>query len=223
MPRGILLIGRSLQDSLRIDDIDRLQVRIDLESPREKMTTQQLHLMNGLYLVALVVVAFFTRATVRRILGALAGGVVFGAFALGMVALGEKMAWWQMALTWKPYFLSLMEIDFAISCAAIYLVTWRIARRFGWRGLAVVVVILTVIGPPRDRRAMQTFPEWGSYAPGIQTTLAIAAIYAAIVPLGHSMMRLIAGPSRGSPLARRPWEAAEPTAATEPVRHAGSS
>ena len=29
-----------------------------------------------------------------------------------------------------------------------FLITWRIARRFGWRGLAVVAGIAAVIGPP---------------------------------------------------------------------------
>ena len=33
-----------------------------------------------------------------------------------------------MAITWQPYFLTLLLIDFAL-CAFIYLITWRIARR----------------------------------------------------------------------------------------------
>src|ERR1700722_19600465 len=100
------------------------------------MTTFQLHIMNGFYLVALAIVALLTRATARRIVAALVGGAVFGGFCLGMIALGEERGWWHFAFSWTPYFLSLLELDFTISVAAIYLVTWRIARRFGWRGLA---------------------------------------------------------------------------------------
>ncbi len=66
------------------------------------MTTQQLLLFNCLYLAALVVVAYFTRATARRIAGALAGGAAFGVVALGIIALGEAAAWWHMAITWEP-------------------------------------------------------------------------------------------------------------------------
>jgi hypothetical protein len=40
------------------------------------MTTQQLHLFNCLYLVMLIAVAILTRATPRRIAGALAGAAV---------------------------------------------------------------------------------------------------------------------------------------------------
>jgi hypothetical protein len=170
------------------------------------MTTQQLHLYNCFYLAALFVVAFLTRATWRRFAGALAGGAAFSMAALGAIALGEEVGWWHMAITWQPYFLTLLLIDFVISCASIYVITWRIARRFGWRGLAVVVIVLTVIGPSRDYLAMAAFPEWGSYGPGVAPFLAIAAVYALMVPLGQSAMRLIAGPARGSPLARRPWE-----------------
>jgi hypothetical protein len=42
------------------------------------MTTEQLYLFNGLYLILLVVVAIVTRATARRIAGALCGGRAAG-------------------------------------------------------------------------------------------------------------------------------------------------
>ena len=46
------------------------------------MTTQQLYLFNGMSLVILFVVAVLTRATARRIAGALAGGAASGVVAL---------------------------------------------------------------------------------------------------------------------------------------------
>ena len=182
------------------------------------MTAQQLHLFNGLGLVILVVVAILTRATARRIAGALAGGAAAGVVALSIIALGEEVGWWHMAITWEPYFLVLLWIDFALS-AHPFLITWRIARRFGWRGLAVAVASAAVIGPPRDRWYMQRFPQWGSYGPGIAPVLAISAAYVLLLVAGHWVMWLVAGPARGSPLARRPWEAAEPSAAADPARH----
>ncbi|QDT73264.1 hypothetical protein [Lacipirellula limnantheis] len=182
------------------------------------MTTQQLHLFNCLYMSVLVVVAFFTRATARRIAGALAGAGVGGVAALGIIALGEKVGWWHMAITWEPYFLTVLWIDFAL-CAYIFLITWRIARRFGWRGLAVVVVVAAFVGPLRDYWYMARFPEWGAYGPGIVPVLAIAATYFLLGVLGHGVMRLVAGHARGSPLARRPWETAEPSDAADAAGH----
>ena len=171
------------------------------------MTTQQLHLFNGLYLVVLVVVAVLTRATPRRIAGALVGGVAVGVVALGIIALGEEAGWWHMAIPWEPYFLTLTLIDFAL-CAFIFLITWRIARRFGWRGLAVVVVVAAVIGPPRDYAYMAMFAEWGAYAPGITPVLVISATYVLLGVVGHGVMRLVAGPATADRFARRPWETA---------------
>jgi hypothetical protein len=172
------------------------------------MTTQQLHLFNGLYLVILVVVAVLTRATARRIAGALAGGAAGGVVALGIIALGEKVRWWHMALTLEPYFLTLLWIDFALG-GFVFLLTWRIARRFGGRGLAVVAVVAAVLGPVRDYGYMERFPEWGAYAPGVAPVLAISATYVLLGVVGHGVMRLLAGPARADRLARRPWDTAE--------------
>jgi hypothetical protein len=137
---------------------------------------------------------------------------------LGIIVLGEQVGWWHMAITWEPYFLTLLWIDFAL-CGFIFLITWRIARRFGWRVLAVVAVVAAVIGPPRDYSYMERFPEWGAYAPGVAPVLAISATYVLLGVVGHGVMRLVSGPARGSPLVRRPWEAAESSGAADPARH----
>ena len=96
-------------------------------------------------------------------------------------------------------------IDFAL-IGFIFLITWRIARRFGWRGLAVAVIAAAVIGPPRDYWYMRRFPEWGSYGPGVAPVLAISATYVIVVLVGHGVMRLVAGPARADRLASRPRE-----------------
>jgi len=178
------------------------------------MTTEQLYLFNGLYLILLVVVAILTRATARRITGALCGGLAAGVAGLGIIALGEKARWWHQAITWRLYFLALLVVDFAL-CAFVFLITWRIARRFGWRGLSLAAIFAAVIGPPRDYWYMARFPEWGAYNWGVATVLAISAAYVLLGILGHGVMRLVAGQAREDRLARRPWEAAQPVAGAD--------
>ncbi len=172
------------------------------------MTTQQLYLMNGLYLGLFVVLAVLTRATTQRIMGVAAGGAVGGVAIIGILALGEGAGWWHMAITWQPYFLTLLEIGMVIS-GLVFFLTWRIARRFGWRGLAVALVVGAFLGPIRDCQYMQRFPEWGSYGPGIAPFLAVSAAYVTFGVLGHAVMRVVSGPATASRLARRPWETAE--------------
>jgi hypothetical protein len=72
---------------------------------------------------------------------------------------------WHFVIPWEPYFLTLLWID-VVLCAYVFLITWRIARRFGGRGLAVLLFVGAVFGPFRDSWYMAKFPEWGSYARG---------------------------------------------------------
>jgi len=100
------------------------------------MTTQQLIWITGVYLVVFVVVVYFTRATARRGLGALVGGSVAGGLFIGGSILGSTLGWWKIMFPFAPGPWVLFYVGTAISMSPIYLITWRVARRFGWRGLA---------------------------------------------------------------------------------------
>jgi hypothetical protein len=173
------------------------------------MTIQQLFVMFFAYLAGLAVVAYFTRATSRRIVGALAGGAVGGLLVFGVLPLADALGLWTVPMSWTPEFLALLLAVGIVSCAPIYLVTWRVARRFGWRGLAMVLGIAAVIGPPRDYAVAALFPEWIVFGPGLAPIFGIAATYAAFVMLGHAVMRLVAGPARDDRLARCPRGASD--------------
>lgn len=164
------------------------------------MTTQQIIIFTCAYLVALVAVVYFTRPTSRRLVGALAGGAAVGCFGMGAIVVGNASGLWRVPITWTPYFVSLFYLGLAISVTPIYLVTWRLARRFGWRGLAVFTCIVTIIGPPRDYLYAAMYPAWMVFAPGAAPIIADAAAYAGIVAIGHGVMRLVAGPSRADRL-----------------------
>ena len=158
------------------------------------MTTAQILVMTGLYLAAFVVVAYFTRAKLRRIVGACAGGAVFGVIALLAVALGEAQGWWRIPKSNASYFQFLFWLGFSVSVAPVYLVTWRVARRFGNRGLAVCTLVSAIIGPPRDYTYAAVFPEWMVFSPGVAPILADAAVYALLIVVGHAVMCMVAGP-----------------------------
>lgn len=166
------------------------------------MTTQQIILFSCAYLVEFGSVIYFTRATARRFVGSVIGGAAAGLLGLGAIGLCEGLGWWRVPFVSTPYFLPLFYLGLSISLMPIYLVTWRVARRFGWRGLAVFIGIVTIIGPPRDYLIAAMFPKWMVFAPGAGPVLADGATYAGIVILGHAVMRLIAGPAREDRLAR---------------------
>jgi hypothetical protein len=172
------------------------------------MTTQEIILWSCAYLVELGVVLYFTRATARRVRGALIGGAAAGFLGMCAIALCEGLGLWRIPFASTPYFLPLFYLGLSISLTPIYLVTWRVTRRFGWRGLAVCLCVVAVIGPPRDYLIAATFPKWMVFAPGVAPILADAATYVGMVALGHAVMRLIAGPAGEDRLARHPREAA---------------
>ncbi len=168
------------------------------------MTASQLILMASLYLAAFVGVAYLTRAKVPRIAGALCGGAVFGVVALVAVALGESQGWWRVPKAGSSHFQLLLWLGIAISCTPVYLITWRLGRRFGGRGLAVLAMAAAVIGPLRDYRVATMFPAWIAFSPGLAPILAVAAIYALLVIVGHGVMRIVSGPAQGDSFARLP-------------------
>jgi hypothetical protein len=167
------------------------------------MTTQQILLMDCFYLILLGAVSYFTRAPARRIAGALAGGAAAGLLGLGAIALGEAQGWWRVPSGSVPYFRLQLYIGFAISMTPTYLIIWRVVRRFGWRGLAVFLIAVAVIGPPRDYLIVAMFPAWMFFAPGITPVLADAATYVGLVALGYAVMHLIAGPAQSDRLTRQ--------------------
>jgi len=85
---------------------------------------------------------------------------------MAAIALGNALELWRVPITRTPYFVALFYLALAISVTPIYLVTWRLARRFGcvgwqfslasWRSSAT-----------KDYLFASTFPGWMVFAPGV--------------------------------------------------------
>jgi hypothetical protein len=88
--------------------------------------------------------------------------------------------------------------------AIIALAGWRITRRFGWRGLAAFVIVVSIGGPIRERLYFST-AHLAVVAPGTVPWIANTLSWVCALVLSHSIMRLIAGPARDDRLARRRW------------------
>jgi Kef-type K+ transport system membrane component KefB len=159
------------------------------------MTTNNLFVIACVYLLVLVCLAYLTRATVRRIAGAVIGGAVAGLLGLAAVTLGDEMEWWRVAIRTQYLFL-LAYIGLAVSLAPFYLVSWRIARRYGLRGLAVGVAVISIVGPVRDYAVAATFPDWIVFSPGFAPIVAVSMTYVCWTVVGHAAMRLVAGPAK---------------------------
>ncbi len=162
------------------------------------MTMQQNILIAAtrVYLVALAVTVHFTRATVRRVAGALLGGIAVGIVGVGVECFSHTQGWWLYPGVETPYGPPLMYPAVILLFAALALVGWRVTRRFGWRGQAVFMVALPILGTLRDYAWAARLPELIVFVPGVGPALVDAVCWASLVGLAQVVMRWVAGPAR---------------------------
>jgi hypothetical protein len=163
------------------------------------------------YLVLLAVVAYFTRATWRRLFGALAGGVAAAVLGVGVEVLCQTLKIWRYPDDERLHGPPLMYPALVLTFALLALVGWRVLRRFGWRGEAVFLVALTVVGTLRDYLHEQATGII-AFAPGVTTVLVDASCWVGLTALSQGVMWLVAGPAAADRLARQPRETAKPVA-----------
>ena len=160
------------------------------------MTTQQIIVVTFIYSIVLFAAVYFTKPSWRRVAGAVAGGAAAGWVALGALALGTAQGWWRVTIPPTSGSLALLYLCGAVSWMPFLLITWRVALRFGGRGLAICLIVVTIAGPPRDYLIAAMYPEWIVFGPGVVPVLFDAAAYFSMIGLGHAVMRLVAGPAR---------------------------
>jgi hypothetical protein len=97
----------------------------------------------------------------------------------------------------------------ALMFAVLALIGWRVVRRFGWRGEAAFLALVTVLGALRDYFEAGQALGMIALAPGITTVLVDMGCWAGLTALAQGVMRLVARAAAVDGLARRPWEAAE--------------
>ena len=154
------------------------------------------------YLAVLVAVVYLTRATRRRFTAALIGGVAVGVVGVGVELLAHTLGWWHYPFVDTPYGPPLIYPVVVLMFAALSLLGWRLTRRFGWRGQAVFLGALAILGTVRDYRVAAWLPEFIVFGPGIGPALIDGACWAGLLALAQAVMRLVAGSAMDDPLAR---------------------
>ena len=153
--------------------------------PNLSTTVIELLVVTGVYAVVLVLVVYLTRAGRRRVVGALAGGLAAAVVALLATTVAELNDWWRVPVVQAASGRVVILAGLAISMTPVYLVTWRVARRFGMRGLTVCVGLAAIVGPPRDYAFAAQFPNWMVFSAGMAPVLAVAVTYVLWIALGH--------------------------------------
>jgi hypothetical protein len=150
----------------------------------------------------LVATIYFTRVTTRRVLGALAGGVAVAVVGAGVETLAHARGWWRYTFDDTPYGPMAIYPLLAVAFSFLALIGWRVLRGFGWRGLAVFLGILAVVGALRDYLIAGSVMGVVVFAPGITLVIIDAFLWAALAALAIAVMRLVSGPAQEDRLAR---------------------
>jgi hypothetical protein len=158
--------------------------------------------MTFLALALFLGAAYASRAQRLRAASSMAGGAIFSVF---VTMIPISMRWRSfVALQHSTQALLLLYTIGVLYGAIIALAEWRIARRFGWRGLAAFVIVVSIGGPIRERLYLSA-AHLMAVAPGAIAWIANTLSWTCALLLSHSIMRLIAGPARDDRLAWRRW------------------
>jgi hypothetical protein len=153
-------------------------------------------------LIVVLIVVYFTRPGWRRLLGAVAAGVVFMLFnAVGDVT-GYYAGWWHYLFTTAPFAPPLVYIvgDSVYGIGGA-LIGWRVQRRFGLRGLLIFLALLSTLGSVRDV-TYATEAHLFAFGPGVVPILADWLFWATLYLLAQLTMRIVAGPAHADRLGR---------------------
>jgi hypothetical protein len=168
------------------------------------MTLQQLIVLASVvYAVLFIVTIYFTRATTRRALAALAGGGVVAVVGFGVEVLCQSLGLWRYPSDDTGYGPLAMYPVLVLIFAFLSLIGWRVMRRFGWRGQIVFLAVVAVLGTIRDYKIAEQATGIIVFTPGITTVLADLVAWSGLTALAQGVMRLVAGPAAADRLARQ--------------------
>jgi serine/threonine protein kinase len=154
--------------------------------------------------IGLGVAVYFTRASLRRTLGALAAGFAFMLLFLVEEMLPASMGLRHFTWTAAPQPAGLIYTAIIPYGALIALLGWRITRKFGWLGQVALLLAAAIGGPARDHFYMLWVPGVAA-VPGLLPLISDSVLWLCGVGSGQAILRLIAGPA-GGPVTRLPWK-----------------
>jgi hypothetical protein len=157
--------------------------------------TQILILASCVWLSLLVAAIYFTRASARRVVGALVVGGAVALVGAGVEAFGHARAWWSYTSNDTPIGPVGMYPGLVVVFAFLALIGWTVARRFGWRGTAVFLSTLAVVGTLRDYLVAGKLLHAIKLAPGAWLMIVDGLLWAGLTALALAVMRLVCGPA----------------------------
>ena len=179
-------------------------LRLPLESPTVNPLDPPILLLGILITTILfVMIAFFTRATPRRIAGALIASIPIVPLVMFYDSIAARLGWWHYPSVTTGAAPLAWYVAAALGYGAAFgLVGWRMIRRFGWRGLLGFLIALSVFGVARDVTYART-TSLIEFGPGSVPLIADFFAYASSATLVQVLMYWLVGAPGSDQLARQ--------------------
>jgi serine/threonine protein kinase len=152
---------------------------------------------------------YSSRATGRRVIGALAGGAIFaGIWAICKIGSPSALARWHLPVSpAAPGILEVLALPVFLGMAVCFgamllLLMWRVERRFGPKVLLGCIVILAAYSAVRGQVWMGSLLEVSRKPLDFSLLLGDTIMWTCGLVLAQVLMRLIAGQARSDRLAR---------------------
>jgi len=160
------------------------------------MTTGKLLGLVAVFLVLFLIAAHLSRATRKRILGALLGGFAASAAGVGLDVLGTRLGWWYYTGASNTHGPWLIYAGVVFLESAVALLGWRLARRFGPAALLLLVPAVALCTTASDFIAAAKPDPMQVIASGLASKVGdFLVVWTTITALGLLVMRVYAGRS----------------------------
>jgi hypothetical protein len=150
------------------------------------------------------VIAFFSRAGWRRIVGVLIAAIPVIPMVMFYDRIAAQMGWWHYPAVTAANAPLAWYVAAALGYGAAFgLVGWRIIRRWKIRGLLAFLLLFALFGVARDYGYSVT-TRFIVFGPGPVPLLADLFAYGSAAAVVQLLMRGIVGPAQSDALARTP-------------------
>ena len=163
-------------------------------------------LVAGVAITAIIfaIIAFFSRAGLRRIVGVLLAAIPIIPMVMSYDRIASHFGWWHYPSVTAANAPLAWYVAAALGYGAAFgLVGWRVIRRWEIRGLLVFLLLFAIFGVARDYGYSMT-TRFILFGPGPIPLLADLFSYGSAAAAVQLLMRWIVGSARSDALVRTP-------------------
>jgi hypothetical protein len=152
----------------------------------------------GFALAGCSAAVYFLHPDQKQIIGAAVGGTLYGLSLLGQYWAGFSLGWWRSRIPESQDPLRILSVPALVICAfagtILMLILLALGRRFGWKAQLVLVALIALGQPIRERIWFTIILPVMTVDTGSAAYFVAATTYFATLVLGLLVARIVGRP-----------------------------